>query len=107
MGVINTETYEEKVMRQEDMRMNKVGGPVAALSAMEKDYYERMAQVPPQPTVHHTVNDYPDSIEIGTPAKGGAIKVYWDARDVVGFKFKIDNMVEIRQHAQLKLGGGQ
>lgn len=34
-------------------------------------------------TIHRHINDRPDSVEIGTPAKGGAIKVYYNADDDV------------------------
>ncbi len=30
-------------------------------------------------TIHRHVNDRPDSIEIGTPSKGGAVKIYFNA----------------------------
>ena len=54
-------------------------------------------------TIHK--NENPDSIEIGTPSKGGAIKVYCDFANVEGCKAKIDNAIEIRNYTNAKLGG--
>lgn len=54
-------------------------------------------------TTHH-VNDRPDSIEIGTPAKGGAIKVYGDSASPDAFRERIDEMVKLREYAQRKTG---
>ena len=53
-------------------------------------------------TLHKTEN--PDSIEIGTPSKGGAIKVYGDFCNPDGFKAKIDNAIEIKAYTNTKLG---
>ena len=53
-------------------------------------------------TVHESY--HADSIEIGTPAKGGCIKIYHDASDMGGFMEKIDNMVAVRAYAQAKTG---
>ena len=55
-------------------------------------------------TIQRNVNDAPDSLEIGTPAKGGAIKVYGNANDLEGFKKKIDSMIELRKYAQKVIG---
>lgn len=41
----------------------------------------------------------PDSIEIGTPSKGGAIKVYGDFDDVETFKDKVKRAFEVRKYA--------
>lgn len=41
-----------------------------------------------------------DSIEIGTPGKGGAIKVYFNARDVADAKTRILNAMEVRAFAR-------
>ena len=46
-----------------------------------------------------------DSLEIGTPAKGGAIKIYTDFSDVEGTKEKIRRAVEARTFANELLGG--
>lgn len=45
----------------------------------------------------------PDSIEIGTPSRGGTVKVYHSALDVEGFKHKLDGAFQARTYAQ-KLG---
>ena len=44
-----------------------------------------------------------DSIEIGTPAKGGAIKAYGDFLNSEEFKKRIDAAVELRAYAQGKI----
>jgi len=48
-------------------------------------------------------NDSPDSIEIGTPAKGGAVKIYGDFNNKEAFEKKIDIAKEIREYAQAKI----
>ena len=54
------------------------------------------------------IYENPDSIEIGTPSKGGAIKIYGDFNKPVEFKLKIEQAKTIRQYAQEQLGiGGQ
>jgi hypothetical protein len=45
----------------------------------------------------------PDSIEFGTPSKGGAIKIYGDFRDPEGFKKLIDNAFAVRAYAAKKI----
>lgn len=46
-----------------------------------------------------------DSLELGTPAKGGAIKVYCDFSNLEETKAKVDNAILARSYAQSKLGG--
>jgi hypothetical protein len=47
--------------------------------------------------------DNPDSIEIGTPSKGGAVKIYMNFSDLEACKKKIDNAKEVREYgAKLK-----
>ena len=53
---------------------------------------------------HTHKNDNPDSIEIGTPSKGGAVKIYGDFADPDGFVKKIENAKKVRQKAQEELG---
>jgi len=53
-------------------------------------------------TLHKTEN--PDSIEIGTPSKGGAIKVYCDFMNIETCKAKIDNAIFVRNYTNNKLG---
>lgn len=50
------------------------------------------------------ITENPDSIEIGTPSKGGCIKIYGNFSDKEAFKAKIDNAAIVRTHAQEKLG---
>lgn len=45
----------------------------------------------------------PDSIEIGTAGKGGAIKVYGNYDNADAFKLKIDNALMVREYANSKL----
>lgn len=57
-------------------------------------------------SIQKVVNDNPDSIEIGTPSKQGAIKVYGNFNDLDAFKSKIDNAAALRNYANEKLNGG-
>ena len=57
-------------------------------------------------TIQRIVNDCPDSLEIGTPAKGGAIKVYGNFDNPEAFKAKIENAVIVREYANSKINGG-
>jgi hypothetical protein len=43
------------------------------------------------------------SIEIGTPSKGGALKVYFDPENLEDAKKRVDAAAEVRKYAQLKL----
>jgi hypothetical protein len=45
----------------------------------------------------------PDSIDIGTPSKGGAIKIYGNASKPEEFRAKIDEMIRLRLYVQQKL----
>lgn len=54
--------------------------------------------------MHLHKNDRPDSIETGTPSKGGAIKVYFNAADPDEAKKLIDNAFALRTLAR-KLNG--
>ena len=49
------------------------------------------------------VTENPDKLEIGTPAKGGAIKVSGDFNDPEAFKKKIDNAIEVRKYANAQI----
>lgn len=53
--------------------------------------------------ISKNVNENPDSIEIGTPSKGGAIKIYGDFADKETFKKKIDAAKEVREYAQANI----
>ena len=52
-------------------------------------------------TLHKTENS--DSLEIGTPSNGGAIKVYCDFLNPDSCKAKIDNAIEVRNYTNSKL----
>jgi len=54
-------------------------------------------------TIQKKVMENPDSIEIGTPSKGGAIKIYGDFNDSVAFKKKIDAAKEVKEYANANL----
>lgn len=41
-----------------------------------------------------------DSIEVGTPGKGGAVKVYFNSSDVADAKARIMNAMEVRKFAR-------
>ncbi len=49
------------------------------------------------------VTENPDSIEIGTPAKGGAVKIYGNFADEEAFKKKIDKAAEVKKYAEAQL----
>jgi hypothetical protein len=51
--------------------------------------------------------DSPDSLEIGTPAKGGAIKIYGNYSRPEEFREKIDRAIEVRSYAQKLVSGGE
>lgn len=53
---------------------------------------------------HYSVD--PDSLEIGTPGKGGALKIYGDFRNPDAFQIKIRNAYNIRKYAAELLAGG-
>lgn len=50
-------------------------------------------------SIQKLVTENPDSFEIGTPGKGGAIKVYGDFSDLEAFKKKVDNARAARDYA--------
>jgi len=54
-------------------------------------------------TTTRVINDNPDSIEIGTPSKGGAVKIYGNFEDKAAFEAKIRNAKEVRQFARTQL----
>ncbi len=57
---------------------------------------------------HIHISEDPDSIEVGTPGKGGCFKVYGNFRDPEGFKAKIKAAYDLRRYAaELLSGGGQ
>ena len=50
---------------------------------------------------------YPDSINIGTPGKGGDVKVYFNASNKVEAKQRIENAIEMCQLAEKLKSGDQ
>ena len=52
------------------------------------------------------INERPDSLEIGTPAKGGAVKVYTDFLDKGITEQRIKAAFEARKYAQSLMGDG-
>jgi len=46
---------------------------------------------------------YQDSIDIGTPGKGGAIKVYGDTGDPDDYQRRIDNAVALLKYTRSQL----
>ncbi len=50
------------------------------------------------------ITENPDSIEIGTPAKGGAVKIYGNFADKEAFKKKIDAAKEVKDYANANIG---
>jgi hypothetical protein len=49
------------------------------------------------------VNERPDSLEFGTPSKGGTVKVYFDSGNLDDTKKRIDNAIAAREYANQKL----
>lgn len=57
---------------------------------------------------HIHISEDPDSIEVGTPGKGGCIKVYGNFHNLEAFQAKIKNAHALKQYAaELLSGGGQ
>ena len=56
-------------------------------------------------STHKHITENPDSLEIGTPSKGGAIKIYGDFNNPNLFNIKIDNAIRLRDYANSKIGG--
>ena len=54
-------------------------------------------------SIQKQVTENPDSIEIGTPSKGGAIKIYGNFEDKEAFKKKIDSAKEVKEYANANL----
>ena len=53
--------------------------------------------------IHKESETSKDSIDIGTPAKGGHIKIYCNFDDLEVTKAKINNAIKARSYAQSKL----
>jgi len=46
-------------------------------------------------------NQRTDSIELGSPSKGGKIKVYGNASDPQAFREKIENIINLKYYAEV------
>jgi len=65
--------------------------------------YSGMPSVNGGTIVHLHKQDGPvlqDSIEVGTPGKGGAIKIYFNAGDVADAKARVLNAMKVRKFAR-------
>jgi len=49
--------------------------------------------------VIRNITEHPDSLEIGTPGKGGALKIYFDSSDPVDAEQRIRNALALRDLA--------
>lgn len=58
----------------------------------------------PETITHRTM--HPDSITLGTPGKGGEIKVYFDSGDLNEAEKRIDAAVQVRQRLLNRLTSG-
>jgi len=54
-------------------------------------------------SINKIIHENPDSLEIGTPSKGGAIKVYGNFNQPEEFKKKLEKAEEVRKYAQANL----
>ena len=54
---------------------------------------------------HESTNKSPDSLEIGTPGRGGVIKVYGDFSNPEQFKLKLEQALALRDYANSKVYG--
>jgi len=54
---------------------------------------------PVNETVIRQVTERQDSIEIGTPGKGGALKIYFDEGDLEGAETRVMNAFNVRELA--------
>lgn len=49
------------------------------------------------------INERPDSLEMGTPSKGGSLKVYFNANNLEESKKLVDNAIAIREYAKAQV----
>ena len=50
-------------------------------------------------TITRVINESMSSLDIGTPAKGGNIKVYYNANNLEEAKKLVDNAIKLREYA--------
>ena len=73
------------------------------MNQMEFTTDEITAMLSGKIAVQKSVTENPDSIEFGTPSKGGTVKIYGNFADKESFKKKIDAAKEVRAYAQVEL----
>src|SRR3990167_11200625 len=76
--------------------MKKVNAPVAQPKGRGSELLTEFGQ---QECIHKNINENPDSLEIGTPGKLGAIKCYGDFNKPDEFLEKIKNAKKVRDEA--------
>ena len=54
-------------------------------------------------SIQKHVTENPDSIEMGTPSKGGSVKIYGNFNDEEAFNKKIDAAKKVREYAQANI----
>jgi hypothetical protein len=78
----------------------KTEGEYTNLTAIQKVENKPVsAQNSSGPSVSLVRTENADSIEIGTPGKGGVVKVYGDFNDLEEFRHKLENAKTLRQFA--------
>ena len=53
--------------------------------------------------IQKIIKENPDSIEFGTPSKGGAIKIYGNFDNKKEFQEKIDRALDVRLYAEAQI----
>jgi hypothetical protein len=60
----------------------------------------------PEDHVHRHINERPDYLIIGTPGKGGEIRVHFDSGDLNDACRRVDVAVQVREHMLERLAAG-
>jgi hypothetical protein len=68
----------------------------------EINHFDLEGAVIMEEQIHRHVNDRPDSITIGTPSKGGELKLYFNAEKPAEAEMLLANAFAIRALAQTK-----
>lgn len=67
------------------------------------------AKTPEEQIIRHIHSQetpsYQDSISIGTPGRGGELKVYFNSSDMDGAIKRIDNAIELMKKTKQKMEG--
>ena len=85
---------EESQQKRDNERKEMMKMGISSDEAIKAEYATAITKV---------VNENPDSLDFGTPAKGGAVKVYGNFNEPEAFKKKIDNAIEIRNYTNTKI----